>query len=71
VSGNRIKVFFCTFLDLVLLQILDRIPEKLVFAKSVFDPDLEFFCLFQPLPWKLTSLYQKRNSIAILKHIGS
>jgi hypothetical protein len=42
VSGNRNKVFFRPFLDLAFLQPLDHIPEKLVFTKSVFDPDVEF-----------------------------
>ena len=44
-SGNRNKVFFRTFLDLVFLQILDHFLEMLVFTKLVFDPDLEFFCV--------------------------
>jgi hypothetical protein len=47
VSGNRNKVFFRPFLDLAFLDLaflhpLDHIPEKLVFTKSVFDPDVEF-----------------------------
>ncbi len=40
---NRKKVFFRTFLDQVFLQPLDHVPEKLVFMKLVFDPDLGFF----------------------------
>ncbi len=40
---NRKKVFFRTFLDQVFLQPLDHVPEKLVFTKLVFDPDLGFF----------------------------
>jgi len=52
-----------------LLQILDHVPEKLVFAKSVFDIDVEFFyvCFNHP-PWKLTYLYQKFNFIAISRY---
>ena len=50
-KGNRNKVFCLAFLDRVLLQPLDHVPEKLVFTKFVFDPDLEFFhvCLNHPL----------------------
>ncbi len=64
-EGNRNKVFCLSFLDLVFLQILDHVPEKIVFANSVFDPDLEFFHFCFNHPWKLTYLYQKFNFIAI------
>jgi hypothetical protein len=37
-----IKYFFSVSLDRIFFQILDHFPEKLVFTKSAFDPDLEF-----------------------------
>jgi hypothetical protein len=49
-EGHPLKYFILTFLNLVFLQILDHIPEKVVFAKLIFDSDLEFFriCFTHP-----------------------
>lgn len=42
-EGQTIEIKYFSFLDLAFLQLLDHLPEEVVFAKFIVGPDLEFF----------------------------
>jgi hypothetical protein len=48
--GTSVQMQLKRALDLILLQLLDHIPEKLVFPKLAFDPMSNSSRLFQPPP---------------------